>query len=112
VAGREAPAFADRLDHVAAEALVGHRVADDADVRLLPDAHDGRLRELAHVFLVLFPAERERQEIARLPDLEQRQQPADAAARHVPADVPPHVPADVPPHVPAHVPNFPDGMVL
>ena len=36
--GRQAAVLADRLDHIAAEALVRHGVADHADVRLLANA--------------------------------------------------------------------------
>ena len=69
--GRQAAALADRLDHVAAEAPRRRsRRPMHADVRLLAHARDGRARERAHVLLVLFPGERQRQEIARLSHLE------------------------------------------
>ena len=79
--GRQAAVLADRLDHIAAEALVGHGVADHADVRLLANARHRRLGQASDMLLVLFPGERERQEVARVTDPEECEEPAHATAR-------------------------------
>jgi hypothetical protein len=59
---------ADRLDDMPAEAFVGDRVAEHPDVRLLAHARHRKRRERAHVVLVDFPAQGERQEVQRILD--------------------------------------------
>ncbi len=79
ICGRQRLLLADRLHHVAAERLVRQRVGHHADIRLLANARDGERRERAHVILVLFPAERERQEILAIAHLDEGEEPADRA---------------------------------
>jgi len=82
---RQALLLADRLDHVAAERLVGDGIGHHADIRLLAHLGDGERRERAHVVLVLFPAERERQEVGAVAHGDEGDQPRQAA--DVPDDV-------------------------
>ena len=59
-------AVADRRDQRAAERLVAERVADDADLRVLPRLGDGQRAERlrSDLVVVVLPGERHRQEIA------------------------------------------------
>ena len=77
--------LADRLDDVAAEGFIGERVRHHADVRLLAHARHRERRERAQLVFVLFPAERERQEVQRVAHREEAQEPRQAP------DVPDHV---------------------